>query len=74
MEASLYFLGKAGGSLDCLVGKTVTCLVICFWADVSFDNYVRFVASLWVNLSPVCFVFERAGAPRHFLLGKGFPI
>ena len=25
-------------------------------------------------LKPVCFVFERARAPRHFLLGKGHPM
>ena len=26
---------------------------------------------LFIHLRPVCFVFERAGAPRHFRLGKG---
>ena len=27
-----------------------------------------------VSCKPVCFVFERARTPRHFLLGKGHPI
>ena len=28
----------------------------------------------FIMARPVCFIFERARAPRHFLLGKGYPM
>ena len=34
----------------------------------------RDYTEVWHNVTPVCFVFERAKAPRQSLLGKGHPM
>ena len=41
-----------------------------YWSN---DTQLR-ISIVGVSCKPVCFVFERARTPRHFLLGKGHPI
>ena len=36
-------------------------------------NMLEMIKNPCIN-RPVCFIFERAGAPMHFLLGKGHPM
>ena len=50
---------------------------ICVYCSVSSSmmnlSSVPFVACVTTNARPVCFVIERARAPRHFLFGKTHP-
>ena len=39
---------------------------------IKFAQGLKFAWNIWCRA--VCFAFERARAPRHFLLGKGRPM